>query len=64
MQLRGVKGTLLKTRWAFVPAKYLVEFDVEVLRELAMRAAAEQFGLDSPHYVRMLKQMEASLEVR
>lgn len=62
VQLRGVKGTLLKTRWAFVPAKYLVEFDVEALREQAIAATAKECGLDSPQYKRMLKQMGAARE--
>jgi hypothetical protein len=52
VQLRGIRGALLKNRWAFVPAKYLVEFDVEAMREQTMRAAAE----------RVLKQLEAGHE--
>ncbi|MQA39014.1 hypothetical protein [Rugamonas aquatica] len=62
VQLRGIKGTLLKTRWAFVPEKYLVEFDVEALREQTMRETAEKFGLDSAPYKRLLKQLEAAHE--
>jgi hypothetical protein len=62
VQLRGIKGALLKTRWAFVPEKYLVEFDVEALREQTMRETAEKFGLDSAPYKRLLKQLEAAYE--
>lgn len=53
---------MLKNRWAFVPAKYLVEFDVEALREGEMRKTAERYGADSDAYKRMLKLMEVAHE--
>jgi ribosomal protein L24 len=62
VQLRSVKGPLLKKRGAFVPVKYLVEFDVEAMREQKLRDTAERFGLDSPQYNRVLVQMEAAHE--
>lgn len=62
VQLRGVKGTLLKNRWAFVPAKYLVEFDVEALREEELRRMAERYDAESDAYKRLLKLMEAAYE--
>jgi DNA-binding MarR family transcriptional regulator len=62
VQLRGIEGTLLKNRWAFVPAKYLVEFDVEAMREQTMRDAAARFGLDSQAYKRVIKQLETAHE--
>jgi hypothetical protein len=62
VQIRGTKGTLLKNRWAFVPARYLVEFDVEALREGELRKKAERYGADSDAYKRLLNQMEAAYE--
>lgn len=62
VQLRGKKGQLLKNRWAFVPAKYLAEFDVETMREETMAKAAERFGDDSPGYLRVLSHLEAAYE--
>lgn len=39
VRLRGANGKLLRTRYAFIPSKYLVEFDVDSMREAAMREA-------------------------
>lgn len=62
VQLRGSRGRILKNRWAFVPAKYLAEFDVEAMREEAMRVCAERYGADSPAYARLIMQMGAADE--
>lgn len=62
MKLRGAKGQLLKTRWAFVPSKYLVEFDAPAMLEAAMREAAEQFGCESKQYRKILRSLEVANE--
>lgn len=62
VQLRGTKGQLLKNRWAFVPSKYLVEFDAQAMLEEALRKAAQDFGADSKAYKRLLKSLGAAHE--
>lgn len=60
VQLRGKAGKLLKTRFAFVPSKYLSEFDVTTMRAEALRVAAAELGADSAAYKRILTSLEAA----
>lgn len=58
VQLRGVKGQLLKTRWAFVPSKYLVVFDAPAMLKVALTAAEQQLGAESKAFQRILRSLE------
>ncbi|MES2319977.1 MAG: hypothetical protein V4631_21055 [Pseudomonadota bacterium] len=63
VQLRAGGGKLFKTKFALVPSKYIVAFDVDKLRADELAAAAEKYGTDSSLYKRVVRAVERSLEV-
>lgn len=55
VQLRGRGGQLMQSKFAFVPSKYICDFDVEQMRLDEQAKVDAQFGADSKQAAKVRK---------